>query len=354
MSKVSIGKTFGSIYFILGTSIAAGMLGLPIVMAHNHFYTTMVMLFTAWALMTTGAWCFLQVNLGFKEGANIITMTKALLPRYVVWFTWLAYLLLLYSLICAYLAASGDLLQTLCIHFHIQLPRWLATVAACSLLGAIVYKGIAYVDMSNRVLMSIKLVVCLVIISFVFPHDRLYALTLGDYKWRMNGFLVMICSFGYAVIIPSIRSYVGDARRQLNQIVILGFFLPLVLYLLWVAVVHGAIARAGSDGLIAMANVAHTNSLLMAQLVAISHRPVLVSFSVVFVSICSLTGFLGVSVALMHGLADGLKVDRNSKARRSLALYTWLLPIIIVIYKPEIFLAALSYAGFCCVYIHKM
>src|SRR3990167_9058094 len=86
-------KTFGALYLILGTCIAAGMLGLPIVSAEAHFLATFIMLLCAWALMTGGAWCLLQVNLRMPLGVNFITMSEKTLGRLGKTVTWVIYLL---------------------------------------------------------------------------------------------------------------------------------------------------------------------------------------------------------------------------------------------------------------------
>jgi tyrosine-specific transport protein len=93
-------KQFGSIYLILGTCIAAGMLGLPIVTAEFHFALTAVMLISSWLLMTAGAWCLLQVNMTMPRGANFISMSEVTLGRVIKYVTTLAYLAVIYYKLC--------------------------------------------------------------------------------------------------------------------------------------------------------------------------------------------------------------------------------------------------------------
>ena len=49
-------RQIGSIYLILGTCIAAGLLAAPIATAGNTYMFTLIMLFSAWLLMSIGAW----------------------------------------------------------------------------------------------------------------------------------------------------------------------------------------------------------------------------------------------------------------------------------------------------------
>lgn len=343
-----MGKQFGAIYLILGTCVAAGLLGLPVVTAQHTFFITSLMIVSAWILMTTGAWCLLQVILTMPKGANLISMSQKTLGNTVKNITWFIYLLLLYSLICAYLAASGDLLAHLFQAIHIYLPRFIATILAACILGGIVIHGIRSVDLTNRVLMTTKIIICLLLIGSVMPFSHANNLLLGSEQWSGNAWLVIICAFGYAVILPSIRDYIGNDKKALTRVVIIGSFIPMILYFIWIAVIQGALSR---DALIAMNNSAHTNSLLMASLAALTHHAAVKSLSIIFVSICSVTGFLGVSICLIDFLADGIKIKKEGKNKFALALLGFLPPTLIVIIDPAIFIRALSYAGICCLYI---
>ena len=345
-----MGKQFGAIYLILGTCVAAGLLGLPVVTAEHNFAMTTLMIISAWILMTAGAWCLLQVTLQMPSGANLITMSQKTLGNTVKIITWCVYLLLLYSLICAYLAASGDLLQHLMGDIHLNIPRFLATIIAALILGGIVTHGIRSVDMVNRVLMTTKIIICMLLIGSVLPfaHLKNISLSVGKTHWSTSAWLVIICAFGYAIILPSIRDYLGNNKKQLTRVVMIGSLIPMVLYFVWIGVIQGALSR---HGLIAMNNSAHTNSLLMTSIAALTNHPLIKSLSVVFISICSITGFLGVSLCLVDFLADGINIAKQGKNKLILATLAFLPPTIIVIVDPAIFIRALAYAGICCVYV---
>lgn len=343
-------KQFGAMYLILGTCVAAGMLGLPVVTANNHFFMTSVMIISAWILMTSGAWCLLQVTLWMKPGANLISMSEATLGHFIKIITWFIYLILLYSLICAYLSASGDLLE----HFIkkiVAIPRSLATIFAAMILGSVVMHGIRSVDFTNRILMSVKLIICLLLIGTVMPFVHVSNLMQGKNDLDVNAWLVIICAFGYAIILPSIRDYLNSNRKHLNRVIWIGSILPMILYFAWVIVIQGALQRYDAHGLISMNNSPNTNSMLMTQIAALTHHAMIKTLSVAFISICSITGFLGVSLCLVDFLADGLKKQKKGKNKLLLALLAFLPPTLIVIFDPAIFIRALAYAGVCCLYI---
>ena len=62
--------------------------------------------------------------------------------------------------------------------------------------------------------------------------------------------------------------------------------------MLWIAAVQGVIPRTGAHGLLTMNHAANTTSALMKELAVVAHYPIMTSLSVLFVSICSITGLL--------------------------------------------------------------
>jgi tyrosine-specific transport protein len=121
--------------------------------------------------------------------------------------------------------------------------------------------------------------------------------------------------------------------------------------LVWIALIQGALPREGAAGLIALNNSANTNSQLMQDLVSLTHSSWLHALSRVFVSICALTAFLGVSMCLLDFLSDGLKKTHLAGQRAPLALLTYLPPLLLVLFDPRLFTGALAYAGILCVII---
>ena len=344
-------KQAGSVLLILGTCIGAAMLALPVVTATETFAMSVVMMLFAWAIMTIGAWTLLRVNLWLPEGANLITMTEKTLGKTMSAITWVVYLLLLYSLMCAYLAGAADLAQGLLSSLQLPLSFWQAALLVTLVLGVVVYTGVGSVDYLNRALMSVKLAVFVIVVVMLLPHSTATQLRQGTYHTSLPIFMVMITSFGYAVILPSVRTYLNSDRVKLKRVVIIGSLLPLVIYLIWIAAVQSSLPRFGAQGLAAMSDSQHTNTLLVASLLTLTQKPVVLVFGSVFAAICTLTSFLGVSVCLMDFFADGFKLQRRKMQGAIIFLLTYAPPFCVLLFKPALFTTALAYAGIFCVYI---
>ena len=161
--------------------------------------------------------------------------------------------------------------------------------------------------------------------------------------------MVVLCAFGFAIILPSIRVYLGGDQKRLNRIFYIACLLPLLIYLAWIACIQAAVPRFGTNGLIGINNSANTISALMGHLVALTQSSWTHALGRAFISVCALTAFLGVSMCLFDFLKDGIGKIFIGKSRFRLALCTYLPPLLVVLINPRLFTEALAYAGALCV-----
>ncbi|MEO8402917.1 MAG: aromatic amino acid transport family protein [Gammaproteobacteria bacterium] len=341
-------KAIGSVLMILGTSIGAGMLALPVVTAHENISMSLMLLLSSWIVMTLGALSLLEVNLWLKPGTDLISMTRATLGVPGKILTWIIYLLLLYSLICAYLSGTSDILKTLLTNIDINIPQWLATLISLAIVSTIVGRGIGSVDLVNRGLLSVKLIAYLILIALTSSHLNLNWAFQGDYQWHDDAMMLMLTSFGFAIIIPSLRTYLDSDQKLLKKVVLIGSLLPLLIYTVWIIVIQSIIPRQGTGGLIDMITSPQTNSMLMQSISLVLHTSISTQITKLFISICAVTSFLGVSICLTNFVADGLNTATHTKSKLLVYAVSYLPPLLIVFISPGIFIRALSYAGILC------
>ena len=95
-------KMIGGMLLIVGTSIGAGMLALPVATAELGFLGSVIVLVACWLVMTASAFLILEVSLWLPQGTNLISMAGATIGPIGQLIAWLTYILLLYSLLCLY------------------------------------------------------------------------------------------------------------------------------------------------------------------------------------------------------------------------------------------------------------
>ena len=342
-------KLIGGILLIVGTSIGGGMLALPVSTAEVGFGNSLFFLIACWLIMTSGALLVLEVNLRLPAGSNMISMAKSTLglPGQII--AWITYLFLLYTLLSAYISGGSDVFNSLLQKANIHLPTWITSVIFTSVFSLVVYKGIRSVDYVNRGLMFGKLGVYILLVAIISPHVSPASLTGGSVNAFTSMLMVLVTSFGFASIVPSLRDYFDDDIATLRRVILFGSLIPLFCYIIWDAVIMGVVAREGDNGLIALMTSEHATSGLTEALNQSIHSSWISGFFGFFTSICMVTAFLGVSLGLFDFLADGLKLQKTgSQGKYTLAL-TFLPPLAVVLFNPGIYLQALSYAGVCCV-----
>lgn len=341
-------KIMGSILMILGTTFGAGMIALPVVTAHESFTMSFFLLTISWLIMTVGAYSLLEVNLTLPPNTNMISMAEKTLGKWGKSFTWLIYLLLLYILICAYLSGISDIIQSILLKLHLTIPSYIATLIGLFTFGIIVYKGINVVDQVNRVLMSFKIVAYILLVILISGHINISPIFKGDYEIHNNVLMVMLTSFGYAIILPSLRHYLNSDKKTLRSVVLVGSLLPLLFYAIWIFVIQGLIPKEGDLSLAHLITSSHTNSQLMHSVSTKLQVSWLSAIANLFISICAATAFLGVSICLTDFIADGLKISKTEKKGIWIYVIAFLPPLLIVLIAPGIFIKALSYAGILC------
>lgn len=342
-------KLVGGLLLIVGTSIGGGMLALPVSTAAVGFVNSIVFLVLCWLIMTAGALLVLEVNMRLPAGSNMISMAKSTLglPGQVI--AWVTYLFLLYTLLAAYISGGSDVFNNLLHKADIHLPDSLAAVLFTLCFGLIVYSGIRSVDYVNRGLMFGKLGVYLLLVLIISPHVSLNFLTGGSSLAITGSLMILVASFGFASIVPSLREYFEDDVRALRKAIVFGSLIPLGCYILWDAVIMGVVAREGQYGLLALMQSEHATSGLSDAISNAVHSSSINAFFGLFSSVCMLTAFLGVSIGLFDFLADGLKLGKKGQQGKYTLALTFLPPLLVVLLYPGIYLQALSYAGICCV-----
>jgi tyrosine-specific transport protein len=342
-------KLIGGILLIVGTSIGGGMLALPISTATLGFSHSIFFLILCWLVMTVGALLILEVNLRLPAGSNMIFMAKSTLgiPGQVI--AWITYLLLFYTLLSGYISGGSDVLDGLLHRANLDLPSWITALIFTLVFSLVVYGGIRSVDYVNRGLMFGKLGVYLLLLIIISPHVDLSTLSGGSMKAVTGSLMVLITSFGFASIIPSLREYFNDDARALRKVILLGSLIPLTCYVVWNAVIMGVVQREGSDGLLALMANDHAISGLTNALSNAVQSQWITGFFSFFTSICMITAFLGVSIGLFDFLADGLRLKKTGLQGKSTLALTFIPPLTVVLINPGIYLHALSYAGVCCV-----
>jgi tyrosine-specific transport protein len=348
LAGASINRIFGGAMLVSGTCIGAGMLALPVSTAAAGFYPSALTFFFCWLMMTISAFLMLEVSLWYPEETNLITMAKSTLGKPGEIIAWVTYVLFLYALMTAYTSGAAGIIGKMLGHFGFEesLGLWIVVV----IFATIVYFGARTVDWANRIMMVGLIGAYIVLVGNVIPKVSPQMLGDGHAKYLWTTGPLLVTSFGFHLLIPSLKNYLGSNLKALRWSILLGSLLPLVVYLLWEILVLGVIPVKGESGLVAILHAEHTTGkqavIELTQLLSdILKNPKITLFAAIFGLCAMLTSFIGVALGLFDFFADGFHIKKTVVGKFTLALLTFFPPVLMALFYPR-FITALHYAGF--------
>lgn len=337
------GSIFGGILLVAGCCIGAGMLGLPVLSSLAGFAPSAVTFFVCWLFMVCTGLLLLEVNLWFGEDVSLITLAEKTLGKVGKWVSWGTYLFLFYSLMVAYVAASGSLVVDFIDQFTgYALSEWMGSLLFALLFGYLIYQGTQAVDHFNRFLMFGLIVTYIGLVILGGKHvqaDRLYR-----QDWRAVSLVIpaAILSFGFHNLVPSLTTYFRSNLRSLKIVIVVGSAIPLLIYLIWEWLILGIVPLEGIGGF--KDALDHGEMATQALKAAVGYSWVL-DLAQAFAFFAIITSFLSVALSFVDFLADGLGIQKTHEGRIFLIGCVLVPPFIFALLYPTIFLVALTYAG---------
>ncbi len=343
------GSIFGGMLLISGSCIGAGMLGIPILTGLAGFFPSLIALFVTWAFMTSTGLLLVEANSWFDSNANILSMVGKTLGKTQRAVSWVIYLLLFYSLLVAYTVGSGNIFSTfLNTSFDLAIPDWLGSLFFVLIFGGIVYLGTRPVDLSNRLLMIGKSACYLGLIFLGFGHISFEKLMHSDLTYTAMAIPLLITSFGFHNMIPTITRYMKGDLKRVKTTVLGGSLLALCVYLIWEIIVLGIVPVDGPNGIAASLVRDQDASQTFVEYLGVSW---ISSFAQGFAFFAILTSFLAQSLGLVHFWEDGLDLPMTKRENPWICLLALGPPLIISVSYPKLFFQALSFAGGICAVI---
>jgi tyrosine-specific transport protein len=341
-----LSRKFGAAMIISGTCIGAGMLAIPATVASCGFYIGSILIISVWALMTFTALVLAEVNLQMEDGSNFIEMTSKTLGPIGVIIVWICYILLLYSLVAAYTVGGGKLISNILVGTGIILTSTkISGLLFIFILGVFIYLSTRVVDHVNKIMFSLKLIAFFLLVVFLVPHVTHQHLSykITDHSLIWATFPILLTSFGFHHIIPTLRTYVNSDKKSLRQAIIIGSTIPLVVYIIWIFVTLGSLPVISNNGILGE-HSGDVTSVIMSNFNSEHGYVSTVSFLFGFFALA--TSFLGVSLGLFDFNRSTYKIGSNSHKHKIIAFIITFLPAYLyAISYPDGFRAALGYAS---------
>lgn len=342
----SKGKILGGILLVSGTAVGAGMLALPISTANNGFLPSVAAFVLCWFFMVVAALLLLEVNLQLPGENDLISMAGATFGVYGKVFTAVAYLVLLYALLVAYLQGSSAWLAVMMQSFPVNLSvQTLLGIVAIGF-GALIFLGVSVAEYVNRYLTFGFIGAYAVLVICALPHVEMPKLMAYQGSELSASFPLIITAFGFSVVLPSLTNYLDRNFKVLRYVVVVGSLIPLFIYLLWELVALGIIPLTGVNSFQGFGQHMDDGMGVAFALQQITGSAWISESSRWFTIFVILTSLLGVSQALFHFLADAFCIKvRSVPQRLCLILSVYVPPVAIALFYPYGFTRILSFGG---------
>lgn len=299
------------------------------------FLSSALVCILCWAYMVVTGLLIAEVNvktmceLG-SGGVSLVSMAKRTLGSTGVQISCWSYIFIHYALLVAYVARSSDIMTN-----FLGIPLWESATIFSLLFGSICYFG------SQRLIGAFNGVLVLgIIVSF----SALVVVATGDLQWdallKSNfdaaplSIPIIALSFVYQNVVPVVCTNLEGNLSKVRSAIVLGTIIPLVLFLVWNAVILGSIPSSGADfNKISdpLQQLRDSNGII---------GPVVEVFSLLAIA----TSYIGFVLGLADFLADLLELP-SGENRPLPYLLTLCPPLLLSLYDPEIFFKALDFAG---------
>ena len=240
-------------FLIGGTCIGGGMLALPVSTSYVGFFPSLVVMLITWVFMTVTGLLILEVNLWMKKkDAHVITMASEMLGRPGKVIAWIIYLFVCYASLVAYTSAGGSLTASLLNSvFDWDLDKMWGAVIFIVAFSLVIYMGNHFVGKVNTILFTAMLVAYGFLIAMGADEVKLFLLSRSnwDLKWAVLSVPLLLTSFSYQYIIPSLTPMLNRNVKFLRIAIIGGTSIALVIYLLWQWLILGTVPLEGERGL---------------------------------------------------------------------------------------------------------
>ena len=271
-----------------------------------------------------------------KSDFGLITITNQLLGNYGSFPAACMYVFIHYSLLIAYIAESGEIIGK-----ATNMGGAWGCVAFTSIMGGCVALAPSkWVELLNNAFFLVVVVSFLSLVAVQAGHMQLGNLGYHNYGAVAPIIPILLVALVYHNVVPTVCMQLDYHRNSIIGSVLLGSFIPLVMFLLWNAVVLGGIPEyqqlAESGAVVDPLQLLRTNA-------PPAGRQLTEGLISVFSESAIITSFIGFVIGLMEFYSD--LFPTRSRSDRGLYALVLVPSAVVAIADPSIFLDALDAAG---------
>ena len=341
-AKTSFGHLVGGISLVAGTCVGGGMLALPVETGSVGFFPSITIITIAWLFMMMSGLLLIEASLWVERDAHYMTLSSRLLGPIGKYLSVLLYIFMGYGSLVAYCSGGAGLIMNFAETLGFALSKVQAAGFFGVIFGLIIYLGTQFIGRINTLLVVGMIVAYLAIISGATSHINFEYLKRGTWNGAIFSFPLLLATFSYQMMVPSLTSYLDRDPKAMRLSIILGTSIPYIAYVMWQLVVLGTVPYEGTNGL---AEAFTQGSTATDCLRHFAHSRWLSLFSEFFAFFALVTSFLGIGLGLFDFISDVTKIRKKGIGKLGLILITMVPTLLFTLTYPDAFIAALDLTG---------
>ena len=310
-----------SVAILIGTTIGAGILAIPYVMAQSGFLTGLLVLVVVAVMMVVINLIIGEITLASSKLHQLPGYAEKYLGKWGKWSMFYSMLFVLYGALLAYIIGEGQVLTAL--FGGNAMTNSLIFFAIGALL---LYLGL---DIIKRFEVYLSLLILIIIfIIYYFSSSHIQTTNLLDFSWAkilIPYGVILSASMGYSSI-PQMREVLKGQEKLLKRAIIIGTLAPIIIYLFFTLVVVGVTGRETTElATIGLGNI-------------IGQRMII--FGNLFALVTMATSFLTLGLAIKKTYIQDFKIKKNVAW-----FLTCTLPLLLFLIGVNSFVGVLSFIG---------
>lgn len=345
------GSVLGSTALIAGTTVGAGILALPAVTLPSGILPSTFGLIAVWLYALVSSLLIAEVTLNTmrlegRPSIGLLGIVEKTLGKVGALVASGAYLFMHYALLVAYITQGGEILGTAIAklwNLHNSLPTWVGTMTFTLIFGGVMYLGREkFIEKLNTAFVAIVIVSFLGLLLLAGGQIKSSQLLTQNWSALGGAVSVMCVAMFFQNIVPVVVTQLEGDVRKIRQSIFIGSLIPLIMFLVWNAVILASISPDMVHSTSGGKTVFDPLQILRAGGGG-EWLGVLVS---VFSEFAIVTSFIGFVYGLLDLFKDIFLITQGDISSR-LSLYSLVLfpPMTLGTLNPSIFFTALDYTG---------
>lgn len=344
-------KQITSTLLVAGMCIGGGTIAIPMVLAKLGIIPSAIITLLVWFLNYYPSLAGMELNLRSERGLSLGALGKVFSGRGAQIVGEISVKVLSYAALTMYLCGASSILQKLLeVYFQCE-------VSIVMIETVVAVMGVILLFFPFKIVSSVNNVMFIGFIGIfiVLLGTMLQFVDYSNMPWIVNPTIkdalsvcpVIFASFGYQLILHTLRDYNGRNAKSIKRSIFIGSFMPAMVYIVWSATALNVISNSNPEFFAQLiAGKIEIGEFVkeLANISSLSNFQILVWWMSI---LAILTSYVGVGVGLAESMNMTFEIRVKSvPVKKILAALTTIAPAYAVaVIVPNAFIKILGFAG---------